>query len=151
MADNISKRRRSWVMSRVKSKDTTPELVVRRVAHSLGLRFRLHRKGLPGTPDLVFPKMKVAMFVHGCFWHQHSGCKRARIPKSRRDYWAPKLQRNVARDRESKRKLRRLGWRPVVIWECQTRNPSTLRRLLCRLLMLRRPSGKKTPRNTAPG
>lgn len=131
-------------MSRVKSKDTTPELAVRRVAHSLGLRFRLHRKDLPGTPDLVFPKRHVALFVHGCFWHQHPKCKRARIPGTRREYWVPKLQRNVDRDRKSRKKLKRLGWTVVVIWECQTREPLKLRRLLYQRVMGRRAAKRKS-------
>ena len=98
-------------MSRVRSRDTGPERVVRKAAFGLGLRFRLHRGDLPGTPDLVFPKHNVAMFVHGCFWHQHEGCRRAGIPKSRIEYWRKKLGGNVKRDRNVGEELRMLGWR----------------------------------------
>jgi DNA mismatch endonuclease (patch repair protein) len=121
-------------MSQVKSKNTTPELAVRRAAHALGLRFRLHRENLPGKPDLVFPRLRVALFVNGCFWHSHSECERARIPRSNVGYWKPKLRRNVERDRENLRSLRKLGWRVVVIWECESKNPILVRTRLRRLV-----------------
>jgi DNA mismatch endonuclease (patch repair protein) len=130
MTDNISTRRRSWVMAQVQSKNTSPELIVRRAAHALGLRFRLHRTDLPGTPDLVFPKLKIALFVNGCFWHRHPACKRARMPKSRVDYWKAKLQRNVKRDRKVASQLISLGWRPIVVWECETKDSEMLRATL---------------------
>src|ERR1700761_3512616 len=98
MADHLSPERRSKKMSRISSKDTKPELVVRRLLHGLGYRYRLHRKDLPGKPDLVFTKRKKVIFVHGCFWHQHSECREGRIPGSRLDYWEAKLKRNVERD-----------------------------------------------------
>lgn len=120
MTDTISPKRRSWVMSRVKGKNTSPELLVRKAARSLRQLYQLHRHDLPGTPDLVFPKRKIAVFVNGCFWHRHSGCKRARTPKTRFDYWNMKLQRNVDRDRRVRSSLRTLGWKTVVIWECET-------------------------------
>ncbi|MGM4962983.1 very short patch repair endonuclease [Tardiphaga sp. 1201_B9_N1_1] len=116
---------RSWTMSRIKSKDTKPELTVRKAAHSLGLRFRLHRRDLPGTPDLVFPGRRTALFVHGCFWHRHD-CGRATTPASNVGYWAAKFQRNVERDARSAAELRKLGWRCVRIWECETRDPEKL-------------------------
>jgi DNA mismatch endonuclease, patch repair protein len=121
-----SRAHRSWTMSQVKSKNTTPEIVVRRAAHALGLRFRLHREDLPGKPDLIFPQWRVAMFVNGCFWHSHEGCNRARVPRSNGDYWKPKLLRNVERDREHIRSLRKAGWRVIVIWECESRKPARL-------------------------
>ncbi|WP_370677397.1 very short patch repair endonuclease [Pleomorphomonas sp. PLEO] len=113
---------RSRQMSLVRSKDTKPELVVRRLLHGLGFRFRLHRRDLPGCPDIVLPRYKTAIFVHGCFWHQHGDptCWRSRIPKTRQDFWIPKLERNVARDREVMDELRALGWTVVVMWECET-------------------------------
>lgn len=117
-------------MRAVRRENTGPELAVRKVAHRLGLRFRLHRKDLPGTPDLVFPKHRTCVFVHGCFWHRHPGCKKASTPKTRRDYWLPKFERNVERDREKEEALRRLGWRVVTIWECETRDPEELERRL---------------------
>lgn len=110
-------------MSRVGGKNTTPEMVVRRVAHSLGLRFRLHRKDLPGTPDIVFPKWKIAIFVHGCFWHRHSGCAKASTPKSRTDFWQGKFDSNVQRDEKNARLLQDQGWSVLTIWECETKRP----------------------------
>jgi DNA mismatch endonuclease (patch repair protein) len=107
-------------MRRITSKDTKPEIVVRRFLFRLGYRFRLHRSDLPGRPDIVFVGRRKAIFVHGCFWHQHSGCREGRIPGSRKDYWIPKLERNKQRDREHAVSLRRLGWDVLVIWECET-------------------------------
>jgi len=105
-------------MAAVKSKDTAPEMVVRRLVHALGYRYRLHVRTLPGTPDLVFPRLRKVINVHGCFWHLH-GCPRSRMPASRRDYWVKKLQRNAARDKQTLQKLRRDGWRVLVLWECK--------------------------------
>ncbi|MGK2957258.1 MAG: very short patch repair endonuclease [Acidimicrobiales bacterium] len=124
MADHLTISERSKNMAAIRSVDTAPEVTVRRVAHSLGYRFRLHRRDLPGNPDLVFPKYRAVVFVHGCFWHQHSAesC-RARPPKTKVDYWIPKLQGNVERDRRNVRRLRRLGWRVMTIWECQVGRP----------------------------
>jgi DNA mismatch endonuclease (patch repair protein) len=118
-ADNISKAARSRVMAAVKSKHTTPERMVRRIAHALGFRFRLHVRDLPGKPDLVFPRLRKIIDVRGCFWHLHQ-CERCRIPASRRDYWLTKLNRNAGRDKESLRQLRHAGWRVLIVWECQT-------------------------------
>ncbi|WP_209944100.1 MULTISPECIES: very short patch repair endonuclease [Bradyrhizobium] len=123
---------RSWTMAQVRSKNTTPEINVRRAAHALGLRFRLHENGLPGKPDLVFARWRTALFVNGCFWHCHR-CKRARIPKSNADYWTKKLRRNVDRDKETAKLLRKSGWRRAVIWECQAQDPVQLDRILRRL------------------
>jgi DNA mismatch endonuclease (patch repair protein) len=108
-------------MSRVKSKNTTPEMRVRRAAHAQGLRFRLHRADLPGRPDLVFPKHRVAMFVHGCFWHRHPGCAKASTPKSQPEFWRSKFDANVARDVRVEAELEALGWRVVTVWECETK------------------------------
>ena len=113
---------RSQIMARVHSRNTTPELLVRSVTHQLGYRFRLHRRDLPGTPDLVFPRLRAVILVHGCFWHQHRCARGDRRPKTNRAYWLPKLKRNVERDQRAIRALRRDGWRVLVIWECQTRN-----------------------------
>lgn len=123
---------RSRIMSAIKKKDTRPELAIRRVLHYAGYRYVLHRRDLPGTPDLVFPSRRLAMFVNGCFWHQHLGCRLAKQPKSRPEYWLPKLRRNVARDRRVRSQLRRLGWRVVVIWECEIAYNSELSRRLAR-------------------
>ena len=121
-------------MSRIRSRDTAPELLVRRRLHALGYRFRLHRRDLPGSPDIVLPKLKLALFVHGCFWHQHAGCRRASKPKSRPDYWGPKLARNVARDFTVRQAIASLGWRSEVIWECHAREPALLERRLREVL-----------------
>lgn len=117
-------------MARVRSKNTQPEMRVRRAAHALGLRFRLYRRDLPGTPDLVFPKYKVALFVHGCFWHRHEGCPRATMPKTRVDYWQAKFHRNVERDARHAEDLLALGWNPAVIWECETTDPQLLTEII---------------------
>jgi len=117
-------------MAGIKGRDTGPELLVRRVAHKLGLRFRLHRKDLPGRPDLVFPRHRLAVFVHGCFWHRHPGCRYAYTPKSRIEFWAKKFAENVARDRRTEETLRNLGWKVLVIWECVTRDEEAIGRCL---------------------
>ena len=119
MKDKLTKQERSDHMRRIRKTDTKPELVVRRATHRLGYRFRLHSKDLPGTPDLVFPRLRKIIFVHGCFWHQHEGCKLARMPKSRLDYWQPKLLRNRQRDEVALAALRKAGWSVRVIWECE--------------------------------
>lgn len=125
MADSISPERRSQIMSCIRSKDTRPEMLVRRMVHGMGYRYRLHDRKLPGCPDMVFATRRAVIFIHGCYWHQHPGCKRARVPKSRIDYWGPKLERNRSRDLERLTALRRLGWRVLVIWECQTSGAKT--------------------------
>lgn len=132
MADTFTKSERSRIMAAVKSKDTAPEMIVRRLVHSLGYRYRLHVRTLPGTPDLVFPRLRKIINVSGCFWHMH-GCARCRVPSSHREYWIAKLQRNAARDKRVQRSLRRAGWGVMVIWECQTR-PALLQRLRARII-----------------
>ncbi len=126
--DTLTREERSLRMSLIRSKNTGPELAVRRLAHSLGYRFRLHRRDLPGKPDLVFPKLGAVVFVHGCFWHLHD-CQR-RIPKSNATYWSAKRAKNAARDALNTRALRRAGWRVLTVWECELKHP---RRLLARL------------------
>lgn len=115
-------------MSRVRGRDTKPEMLVRRLTHGMGYRYRLHRRGLPGSPDLVFPSRMKVVFVHGCFWHQHldPGCKLARLPKSKLDFWGPKLEANRERDERNLVLLAELGWDVLVIWECQTKNREEL-------------------------
>jgi len=115
-------------MARVRGKDTGPELTVRRLIHALGYRFRLHRRELPGSPDLVFPGRRKVIFVHGCFWHRHPdpGCKLARMPKSRQEFWGPKLGGNRARDERNEAALRAMGWGVLVVWECQPRDRTSL-------------------------
>lgn len=106
-------------MARIRSRDTKPEMAVRSLVHGMGYRYRLHAKDLPGRPDLVFRPQRKVVFVHGCFWHLHRNCPKCRPPKSKLNYWGPKLEGNAARDRKAKRLLRRLGWRSLVIWECE--------------------------------
>lgn len=130
MTDIVDSRRRSEMMAGIKARDTVPEIAVRCIAHKMGLRFRLHRKELPGRPDLVFPKHRLAVFVHGCFWHRHEGCRYAYTPKSRVAFWTEKFAGNVARDKRNEEALHDLGWKILVIWECETRDDETVRRHL---------------------
>jgi DNA mismatch endonuclease, patch repair protein len=120
MADKISKTHRSWNMSKIRSKNTKPEKRVRSVLFKMGYRFRLHKKNLPGIPDIVLNKYHTVIFVHGCFWHRHSGCRFSYQPKSRIDFWEAKFKRNMQRDEEVISHLEKLGWKVVTIWECQT-------------------------------
>jgi DNA mismatch endonuclease (patch repair protein) len=118
--------RRSALMSRIRSRDTQPEWRVRRALHSAGLRYRLYARELPGAPDIVLPGRGVVVFVHGCFWHSHHGCRAGGVPKTRREFWIPKLKRTSARDELAKTQLESMGWRVVVIWECETKDPLRL-------------------------
>ena len=142
MADIVDSKRRSRIMSRIRGRDTTPELAVRRMAHRLGFRFRLHRKDLPGRPDIVFPQYRAAVFVHGCFWHRHNGCRYAYTPKSRVPFWTEKFKKNVAHDRRSEEALRNLGWRVLVIWECETQDEIALQSCLLKHM---RDDGRSVP------
>ena len=127
--DRITPDRRSFLMSQVRAKDTKPELVVRSFLHRNGFRFRLHVKSLPGTPDIVLPKYKTVIEIRGCFWHRHPGCRKATIPASNYTFWQDKFQQNVARDAKNDSALEALGWRVIVIWECQLRENETLMQL----------------------
>ena len=118
---------RSRNMSAIKSKNTKPEIKVRKILHSMGYRFRLHSKDLPGSPDIVLPKYKTVIFVHGCFWHRHENCKYASTPKTRKEFWNKKFTENKKRDSEIQEKIKILDWRSVVIWECETKNMENLR------------------------
>lgn len=131
--DRISPEHRSWNMSRIRGRDTTPERTVRSLLHGLGLRFSLHKRDLPGKPDVVLPARGTVVFVHGCFWHQHPGCKLAVMPGTRTEFWKEKLGRNVGRDAENERALRRLGWRVVTVWECELAKQEKVRSRLARL------------------
>lgn len=118
MADKITARQRSANMRAVRSKDTAPEMLVRRAAHALGLRFRLYRRDLPGCPDLVFAKWRTVIFVNGCFWHGHPGCRKSKMPASNVEFWRAKLENNIRRDAENHRRLREMGWNVAVLWAC---------------------------------
>jgi DNA mismatch endonuclease (patch repair protein) len=124
--DSLSPKERSIVMARVRSKNSRPELLVRKLVFSLGYRYRLHQKNLPGSPDLVFKSRRKVIFVHGCFWHRHARCALARMPKSRLGFWMPKLEGNRLRDQRNKRALARRGWKVLTIWECQLGNTERL-------------------------
>ena len=129
--DNLSPEERSAIMARVRSKDSKPEMVVRRLVHGLGYRFRLHVGGLPGRPDLVFRKRAKVIFVHGCFWHRHgSSCALARLPKSRLEFWLPKLEENKQRDQRNKRALEKAGWKVLTVWECELKDVEHLKGVL---------------------
>ncbi len=126
MTDVFTKSKRSEVMSLIKNRNTKPELAVRSLLHRMGFRFRLHRADLPGKPDIVLPRYKTVIFVHGCFWHRHKGCRFAYTPKSRTDFWLKKLESNMVRDQLVKADLERLGWRVITVWECELREPGQL-------------------------
>ena len=132
--DSVSRKRRSEIMSRVRSKDTRPEMQVRRLVFSMGYRYRLHAKDLPGKPDLVFRRKRKVIFVHGCFWHRHKGCALARLPKSREEFWIPKLEANSERDKRNKKGLKTAGWNVLTIWECQLGDTWRLRARIERFL-----------------
>jgi DNA mismatch endonuclease, patch repair protein len=129
--DKVSSAQRSRNMAAVRSRDTEPELVVRKLLHGMGLRFRLHQGSLPGTPDIVLKRHNAVVFVHGCFWHGHT-CSRGKVPTSNTEFWLSKLACNKTRDAEQKKKLRGLGWRVLVVWECETRKQVKLKKRLAR-------------------
>jgi DNA mismatch endonuclease, patch repair protein len=128
--DRVSLEDRSRIMRAVGREDTTPELSVRRIAHKLGFRFRLHRKDLPGSPDIIFPKHRLCLFVHGCFWHRHHGCRKATTPKSNAAFWMDKFARNVERDARKVKALRALGWKVAVVWECQSNDETIVESII---------------------
>ena len=128
-SDSISSER-SRNMAAIRGKDTAPEMAVRKMLHGMGLRFRLHRKDLPGRPDIVLPRHRTVVFVHGCFWHRHEGCRFTTTPKTRQEFWQAKFDGNVARDRRNQADLVQLGWRILVVWECELRDAAALRNRL---------------------
>lgn len=137
MTDTISKERRSWNMSRIRDRNTKPELIVRAFLHKEGYRFRLHRKDLPGKPDIVLPKYRTVIFVHGCFWHRHENCHYAYTPKSRLEFWEEKFRTNIERDFKVITQLKNLGWNVVIIWECETEDRHVLAEGLKMLISLK--------------
>lgn len=122
MADVFSKDKRSQIMAKISSKETKPEILVRKFLFANGFRFRKNYKRLPGTPDIVLPKYKTAIFVHGCFWHHHKDCKFAALPQTNREFWKNKIERNIKRDSSAQRELKKSGWRVIVIWQCRLKN-----------------------------
>lgn len=129
MPDRLSKQQRSYAMSRVRSSDTQPEITVRSLLHRAGFRFRKNVRKLPGTPDVALPQYRTVVFVHGCFWHQHQDCPRARWPASNTEFWNAKLDRNVAPDRRTNKELESAGWRVIVVWQCELKNDKLADRL----------------------
>lgn len=134
MSETTSTERRSAIMRSVRQKDTAPEMVVRSIVHAIGGRYRLHCKDLPGRPDLVFPRRHLCIFVHGCFWHRHAGCRLTTTPRSNVEFWQEKFARNVERDVRKENELRIAGWRVEIVWECETREPIKLEERLRSLL-----------------
>lgn len=137
MADIHSKETRSYNMSSIRSKDTKPEILVRKFLHKNGFRYRLHVKNLPGKPDIVLPKYKTIIFIHGCFWHGHDGCKKASLPKTRTEWWTDKIHKNAANDQNAETALLNLGWRVIKIWECELKSKileQTLDKLLINVI-----------------
>lgn len=136
MADTLTKEKRSWLMSRVRGTNTLPEKQVERFLRHCGVRFRRHDRRLPGTPDIVIPHSNVVIFVNGCFWHGHSGCRLARLPSTRKKFWSEKIRANKKRDRRARRALRQMGWNVLTIWGCRTRSTVYLGRVLATSLSL---------------
>jgi len=134
MTDVFSTQKRSWIMSRVKGRNTKPEILVRSFLHRMGCRFRIHRRDLPGNPDIVLPRHGKVIFVHGCFWHGHKCCPRSKRPTTNKSFWNEKLDGNIKRDERFRRTLRRMGWKVLVIWQCETRDPDRLLHKLERFL-----------------
>lgn len=126
MVDSLSPERRSWNMGRIRGKNTKPEIIVRRLLHKMGYRFRLKNQGLPGTPDIVLRRYRAVIFVQGCFWHRHQKCKLSNTPKSRRIYWQNKFRKNIARDKRDQSLLAKAGWNVILVWECETKEPHRL-------------------------
>ncbi|MDL1981718.1 MAG: very short patch repair endonuclease [Deltaproteobacteria bacterium] len=134
MTDVFSQEKRSWIMSRVKGRDTKPEILVRSFIFRMGFRFRLHRRDLPGTPDIALPRHGKVIFVHGCFWHGHKRCPRSKRPTTNENFWNNKLDGNIKRDKRYRRELRQMGWKVLIIWECETKSPEKLLQKLERFL-----------------
>jgi len=132
--DKLTPEHRSWNMSRIRSDNTRPELIVRSLLHRMGYRFRLHQKDLPGKPDIVLPKHKTVIFVHGCFWHRHEDCKYAYIPKSRQGFWNNKFKTNIERDKKVNQQLKDLGWKVNIIWECELSDLTVVEKKLDNIL-----------------
>lgn len=130
MTDHLTKKERSWNMRRISAKNTKPEIIVRSLLHKNGFRFRLHKKDISGKPDIVLKKYNTVIFVHGCFWHQHENCKRATVPKTNKEYWIPKLEKNKKKDKRYKFLLKKLGWNIITIWECETKDEKKLKKIL---------------------
>ena len=133
MVDRVSEKTRSYIMSRVRQKNTGPELIARGILHRMGYRYRLHSPDLPGSPDIVFKKRRKVIFVHGCFWHGHE-CRYGKLPKSKNEYWVQKIDRNKARDKETVLNLQKLGWRSLIVWQCELKNIETLQKRLVKFL-----------------
>lgn len=144
MTDVFSQEKRSWIMSRVQGRNTKPEMLVRSFVFRMGFRFRLHRRDLPGTPDIVLPRHRKVIFVHGCFWHGHKSCQRSKRPTTNESFWNNKLDGNIERDKRYRREIRKMGWKVLIVWECETKRPVKLLRKLERFLHGGREKGTET-------
>ena len=133
--DILTPQKRSWIMSRIHDRDTRPELLVRSAIHRMGFRFRLRGRDLPGKPDIVLPRFKKVIFVHGCFWHQHQGCASAKRPRTNKKFWNQKLDVNIARDKEASKECRKMGWKVLILWECEIERKQRLIRRLQKFLL----------------
>ena len=139
MTDHLSPERRSWNMSRIRNKDTKPEIMVRSILHGLGFRFTVNgpkNKKLPGKPDIVLPRYRTVVFVHGCYWHRHKGCKETTTPKTRTEWWQAKFDGNVERDKRNQHELKKLGWKVIVVWECEVKKAEGIEKTALRLKRL---------------
>lgn len=134
MVDVFSEVKRKWLMGRIKGRDTKPEIFIRSIIHRMGFRFRLQRRDLPGCPDIVLPRYKKVIFVNGCFWHGHEKCLRAKRPTTNIDFWNKKLDKNIKRDKKIRNELKKIGWKALVIWQCEIKKPATIYRKLERFL-----------------
>jgi DNA mismatch endonuclease (patch repair protein) len=134
VADVFSTQKRSQIMSRIRGYDTKPELIVRSIVHRMGYRFRLHLEDLPGNPDIVLPRHNKVIFIHGCFWHGHRGCQRSKRPTTNVAFWQEKLDKNIQRDQRQQKELRKLGWKYLVIWQCEMNRPNRIRKKIKRFL-----------------
>jgi len=143
MIDVFLPEKRSWIMSLVKGKNTRPELIVRSLIHRMGYRFRLYQKILPGNPDIILKRHKKVVFIHGCFWHGHKGCLRSKRPMTNRSFWNKKLSKNIERDKRQQKELHKLGWKTLIIWECQIKNLDHLKRILADFLEPLKAKGRK--------
>lgn len=132
--DNMTKEQRTLCMSRIRSKNTKPELIVRKALSKIGIRYRLHNSKLPGKPDIIIPKNKTIVFINGCFWHQHKNCKKQAVPKSNKDYWDKKLKRNMEKQKRDIKALKAIGWKVHIIWECQTADEKKLTAKITKIL-----------------
>ncbi|MGZ8910679.1 MAG: very short patch repair endonuclease [Methylococcaceae bacterium] len=130
MVDKVTPEKRSWMMARIRSQNTAPEIKLRKLIFSMGFRYRLHYKGLPGRPDIIFPGKKKVIFMHGCFWHGHPNCRASKLPQTRKDFWESKIHTNKERDKRNIMELEKLNWKVLVVWQCELKNLSNIQEII---------------------